>query len=392
MGQSAIEWCDHSIAAVEGCSPASPGCDHCYAARYRGTRGKHLACALGRTDDEPPRAGKNGELVSIGKTRSGDTRYVYNGRVALNHDKLVAALTVPKNGGYRYPKKTVLDAEGNPREVADRSKPKEPVGNRVFWNFQSDTFHKRLTFEEILAQFAVMAARDDLRFFVLTKRPEYALDIFAKVAGFSPEWREPRAALIRAYKAVTGADIGIAFGMEWPLPNVAIGVSAEDQKRWDERVRILRDIDAAMKFVSVEPMIGPVVATAEQLANLAQVIIGAESGHGARIPEISWAQNLAAQVLDAQEWKRPQAPWAQEYEDTTYGPSQLVSGPALFLKQWPVCEVCYGRGGDEPGRDADKCWSCDGGQVGKLRKGCPKLWIPGHGADSWQQSPVGWVK
>lgn len=410
MGTSDIEWCDLSSNVVDGCSPASPGCLLCWASYLWGTRHNGLTVRLGPPAKNPTLPvvdGVGADLVEPGRTPCGNyVRHIYKGRVALNDRKLAQALKTPKNGGRRHPR--------NPDGSCDHSR-WEPVGNRVFWNHRSDTFHERLTFEEIAAQFAVMAARPDMRFLVLTKRPERALEFFAwldKCAAAMLAWypHDPLAwrqhqTLMRSYDRTQGAPMRLNgkethsvmgwAGIELPLPNVAIGVSAEDQKRWDERVPLLLQIPAVMRFVSVEPMIGPVVATPEQLADIDQVIIGAESGYGAREPEIEWPQKLAAQVLDAQVWDTPQAPNPDPEMDgyIEVGPHQLVSGPALFLKQWPVCEHCSGHGGSLYDREAF-CGGCEGdGQGAKLRKNCPEFYVnPKYGSQKWEQCPEGWAK
>lgn len=404
MGRSKIEWCHHSIAPVNGCSPASPGCDHCFAARMKGTRHRLLKVRLGappRAPDTPVCDGKAGQLVTEGKTRDGGTRYIYNGRVALNHKTLAAALKIPRNGGRRQ-KRIIDPATGINR--CDHGN-WEAVGNRVFWNHMSGTFHPGLTFEEIAAQFWVMASRSDLRFMLLTKRPERALEFFAWVAA---SHRNPRGVLGGAFgnvmRAMPLTRAGVALDMAWPLPNVAIGVSAEDQQRWDERIPLLSQVPAAMKFASVEPMLSSIVADTDQLAQLDQVIIGAESGHGAREPEISWPQKLSAQVLDAQV-REPDAESLFRPGGTT---DRLVSGPALFFKQWPVCPECSGAG-EYPINDQYNsimaCRAClrvphkdflmgaPTGQVAKLSKNCPEFFVSTkYGSRKWEQFPDGWGK
>jgi protein gp37 len=340
------------------------------------------------TPEGRPYDGTKRQLITIGKTRDGGKRYIYNGRVALNHKKLAAALKIPKNGGRRQRRR----ADGS----CDHGN-WEPVGNRVFWNFQSDTFHERLSFEQILQQIATMAARKDLRFFVLTKRPERALaflqwlehqtsrmlDVYPRD---SSAWRQGSV----LYRSLARAGIQLPStiapdALAAPWANIAIGVSAEDQKRWDERVPLLRQIPAAMRFVSVEPMLGPVIA--DSFAGIDQVIMGAESGYGARPCKLKWLQDLGTQVLNAQA-REPDVASLFQPGGTR---SNRVSGPALFFKQGDVCEVCDGSL-KYAGKFDGRCYKCEvTGQPGKLRKGCPKLFIPGHGAHQWRQFPAGWA-
>ena len=414
---TAISWADRAHNAIDGCTPKGPECDHCYAARLAGTRHRHLT-----TTD-----GVRGDLMTIGKTRDlGDgkrlPRYIYNGRVSLNVAKLAKALKIPKNGGMRYPRKTVtetaLDDNGKSstwtREVADRTKPKEPVGNRVFWNHMSDTFHESLTNEEIAAQFAVFAARPDLRFMVLTKRPERALAWFEWMASYAPDMggTGPMRALCDVFtdyrcpfagwidKQLGDADdIPDSWIDRWPLPNVAIGVSAGTQRMVDERLPLLLRVPSVMRFWSAEPLLESVSVPLEYLApffdltpnlertpRIDQVIIGAESGHGRRPCDLAWIQDLATQVLDSQ----------QRIGDIWTG------GTALYIKQADVCDACKGRGEFTADALCVACggeWAANGrkvkgsGQNGKIQKlPPPTIHVPGHGAQQWTQAPKGWAK
>ncbi len=108
----------------------------------------------------------------------------------------------------------------------------------------------------------------------------------------------------------------------WPLPNVWLGVSAEDQQRADERIPLLLPTPAAVRFVSVEPMLGPVDLSCLQHdrefevdaltgahgvlrplrgkgPSLDWVIAGCESGHGARPADVSWFRSLKDQCVAA---------------------------------------------------------------------------------------------
>ncbi len=357
-GESQIEWCDRTHNdVVTGCSPVSPGCANCWAARATGGRQQHRSCLIMQKDGST-RIGTRKELVKIAKRPEGGIRPYYRGWVAFDLARLQAALKIPKNGG--------------------------KAGRRIFWNSTSDTFHERLTFAEIGAQFAVMAARPDLRFFVLTKRPRIA-SVFFSHLEFSAEAAcevFPHQAVDYRRALVLGAcalELGIQMPdvlvSDWPLPNVAVGVSAEDQERWDERVPILLDMKrrgaVTLANVSAEPMLGPIVTSPEQLAGLDQVIIGAESGPGAREMQHWWARDLGRQVLDAD--------------------------VCLFLKQAAVCNPCQGSGAVYPPSGPTGCAACGGvdgllgdGRSEKVRKGCPEFWIPGHGAKNWGGMPKGW--
>jgi protein gp37 len=97
---------------------------------------------------------------------------------------------------------------------------------------------------------------------------------------------------------------------DWPLPNVWIGVTAENQEMADRRIPILLSTPAALRFVSVEPMIGPVdlrrlaayddfhidaLDTPDPSCGVGWVICGGESGPGARAIDEGWALSLKHQ-------------------------------------------------------------------------------------------------
>ncbi len=151
---------------------------------------------------------------------------------------------------------------------------------RVFVNSMSDLFHELVPNDFIDLVFIMMAKAPQHVFQILTKRPQRMRDWFASGA--------------------TGATWG-----PWPLPNVWLGVSAEDQRRWDERVEILGRVPAAVRFVSVEPMLGPIdVGNAfdpsvdgSDYQPIDWVILGGETGRDYRPMNPEWAENLAAQCV-----------------------------------------------------------------------------------------------
>jgi protein gp37 len=145
----------------------------------------------------------------------------------------------------------------------------EPLGwkrpRRVFVNSMSDLFHEGLTNEEIAAVFGVMASASRHTFQVLTKRAERMRDWFRWVEQF----RNPldafgendmcqRQALGRGVDAVLHHVKGTVKCYPWPLQNVWLGVSVEDQQRAHERIPHLFTTPAVVRFLSVEPMLGPV--------------------------------------------------------------------------------------------------------------------------------------
>jgi hypothetical protein len=191
--------------------------------------------------------------------------------------------------------------------------------------------------EFIAAVFGVMAACPQHTFQVLTKRPERMRRWFEWIDA---EWRRERkspgynergsaadiacAASIEALpagpKKPYGTFIGASFRARWPLPNVWLGVSVEDQRRADERIPELLRVPAAVRFLSCEPLLGAVDLRAVRrpaiarpgnpthfdalldrpvFGRLSWVIVGGESGPGARPFDLAWARSIVAQCKAA---------------------------------------------------------------------------------------------
>ena len=163
--------------------------------------------------------------------------------------------------------------------------------SRVFVNSMSDLFHECVPDGFLDAAFSVMARRRLHTFQILTKRAERVRNYFA-----DPLTR------IRVAKAIAWNDIP-----QWPLPNVWLGVSVENQRFADERIPLLLQTPAAVRFISVEPMLGPVDlfnADGDGLRGglkgaLDWVICGGESGPGARPLHPNWARALRDQCQSA---------------------------------------------------------------------------------------------
>lgn len=132
----------------------------------------------------------------------------------------------------------------------------------IFVNSMSDLFHERVPDEFIREVFAVMEEADWHTFQVLTKRPERVLDL----AGSLP----------------------------WP-PNVWLGVSIEN-RRFVHRADQLREVDAAVRFISAEPLLGPLEGL--DLRGISWLIAGGESGPGHRRVKEDWIVNLRDRCIE----------------------------------------------------------------------------------------------
>jgi protein gp37 len=142
----------------------------------------------------------------------------------------------------------------------------------------SDLFHQDVPDEYIADVFAVMAQVPQHTFQILTKRHARMRSLLS-----SPRWSE----LLTRDPNVWPSDLD----PELPLPNVWLGVSVEDQKWANIRVPALLDTPAAVRFISAEPLLGP-VQFGHDLAGIDWVIVGGESGPGARPMHPDWALTI----------------------------------------------------------------------------------------------------
>ena len=235
-----IEWTEATWNPITGCSIVSPGCTNCYAMRLAGTRMKHHPSRAGLTMDS--KAGP-----------------VWNGQVRFNEQWLDEPLR------WKRPRMIFVCAHG-------------------------DLFAEGVPDEWIDRIFLVMARARQHTFQVLTKRADRMRDY---MNGF----RALGANVVK--DGLRGADFraGNRFymrerGQQWPLENVWLGVSAEDQTRARERIELLRDTPAAVRWVSAEPLLGPIDT---KLRGIDWLVAGGESGAGARPMHPQWARDLRDQ-------------------------------------------------------------------------------------------------
>lgn len=128
----------------------------------------------------------------------------------------------------------------------------------VFVNSMSDLFHEHVPVEYIARVWAVMRDTPHHTYQILTKRPERMLDVLSR--------------------------------RDFPvLPNVWLGTSVEDGRVLD-RIDVLRQVPAAVRFISFEPLIGSVAGA--DLTGIDWAIVGGESGPGARPMEAEWVEEI----------------------------------------------------------------------------------------------------
>ncbi|WP_280317256.1 phage Gp37/Gp68 family protein [Nocardia wallacei] len=277
MGSTSIEWTDRTWNPVTGCDNVSPGCDNCYAM----TMAKRLK-AMGnpkyQTDGNPRTSGP-GFGVAV-------------------HEKAL-------------------------REPFSWRKP-----SMVFVNSMSDLFHADIPDEFIARVFAVMAATSQHTYQILTKRHGR----MASLVG-SDRFESMVAAAFLYDDTVPD---GARTSGTWPLRNVWLGVSAEDQKRADLRIPALMKTPAAVRFVSAEPLLGPIDLND---APLDWLIIGGESGPGARPMQAQWARSLRDQCEQlgiACHFKQAGTVLAKEWGAASKKGSDPAEWPEPFPREFPA--------------------------------------------------------
>lgn len=257
--KTSIEWADATWNPVTGCtklSPASPGCQNCYAAtfaeRWRGTPNHY---------------------------------FEHGFDVVLRPDKL----DLPTR--WRRPR-------------------------RIFVNSMSDLFHEKVPDDFIAHTFAIMQSCAAHTFQLLTKRHGRmrtllnSSDFWGAVTDFGEHVMSQRPSRQQYWP-----DHGQKHGF---LPNVWIGVSTENQQWAETRIPALLDTPAAVRWISAEPLLGPIDLSrvgappfwclghgcpADACPNdlhlprrgLDWVVVGGESGHGSRPMRPDWARSLRDQ-------------------------------------------------------------------------------------------------
>lgn len=183
-------------------------------------------------------------------------------------------------GRYGYPADEPFRVTLHPDKLEEPRHWRKP--RRVFVCSMGDLFHKDVHRDNILEVWDVMARAPQHTFMVLTKRPERMQRLVA-------EWLD---------HAMTISLIPHT----WPLPNIWLGVSVEDQKTANLRVPLLLETPAAVRFISAEPLLGPVNLAGPGWTTVAGdwVICGAETGPGARPFDLDWARSLRDQCAEAQ--------------------------------------------------------------------------------------------
>lgn len=313
---SSIEWTDATWNPVRGCSIVSKGCTNCYAMKFA-----HRFSGAGKAFD--------------GLTMLSKAGPVWNGKIML-----------------------VPDVLGQPLRWRR--------GRRIFVNSMSDLFHEDVPFEFIASVFAIMGVTTRHTYQILTKRPERMVEFFEwahKERGAHEFAADDK--ILQHWPKDIPWDGYDNCGPLYPYENVHIGVSIEDQSSADKRIKLLKQIPAAVRWLSMEPLlentdIQDLEGGDNALATIRVepgeygegvefpckpdidwVVIGGESGPGARPFNIEWARTILRDCRHA--------------------------GVPCFVKQLGSrphgnCSKCNGKGYCHTGSDPDWCEKCGGAQ------------------------------
>jgi protein gp37 len=172
----------------------------------------------------------------------------------------------------------------------------------VFVNSMSDLFHEAMLTSWIDQVFAVMALSPQHTFQILTKRPDVML-------SYMPRRDEiPKRIMDEVVKLWPDSNPHPNPRIDWPLPNVWLGVSVENQKTADERIPTLLQTSAAVRFLSCEPLLGPIDLGMDHECGdpphthcpptVDWIIAGGESGPGARPMHPEWPESLQKQATE----------------------------------------------------------------------------------------------
>lgn len=254
VAQTSIEWTDMTLnPGIYGCSPVSPGCANCYAAKMA-----HRQTAMGNYPE---------------------------------------GITKKTANGVKWTGKIIVDQSAVTREFAKLPK---KVHKKVFVTSMADLFHENVPDDFICDVFYMMAQMKHHTFMVLTKRARRMYEWFNRPEAQGSKWHKP-------------------------LPNVIGMVTAEDQEQADKRIPWLLQCPFAVRGVSIEPMLGPIdlhfmsqsgyrmlsrwygpdgfdkTGSQPELKQLKPnwIILGGETGPGARQMHPDWARSVCAQCQNA---------------------------------------------------------------------------------------------
>lgn len=253
-----IQWCDETINPIVGCSRISPGCQKCYAA----------------TAAQSARLQRFPQYQAVSK---------WDGSVEFVESQLLKPLS------WKKPK-------------------------RIFVCSMSDLFHENVPDEWIDKVMAVIALSSQHTFQVLTKRPHRAKEYFSQT-DLPNRWYQ--SAIDFLWQAVE-KDFGGLINLQtyfmnrpYPLPNLWLGTTVENQDLANQRIPILLEIPAVVRWLSLEPLLGDIKLDFTNYVDdwntsvdigchkVSWVVVGGESGRNARPCAIGWLTSVVQQCHSA---------------------------------------------------------------------------------------------
>ena len=256
-----IEWCDHSFNPWVGCTKISPGCDNCYAERW--------ACRFG--------------TVGWGAKANRRKTSAQNWRQPIQWNRQAE---IQFNAWERF--KTDYNLSDSEMIVRGFIKPRRP---RVFCGSLCDVFDNTVPDEWRVELFELMSVTPHLDWLLLTKRIGNAAKMLPRDQREDP----------------------LSWGCGWS--NVWLGASICNQEEADRDIPKLLATPAAVRFVSMEPLLGPIdlaqacakyhwidgdgVECVAMPRHLDWVIVGGESGKHARPLHPDWVRSLRDQCQNA---------------------------------------------------------------------------------------------
>lgn len=283
MGTTTIEWTERTWNPVVGCRMCSPGCANCYAMR--------MSARLAAMATADVKAGRNPGKKSV-YLKVVDEKGDWNAQVIPVEAELSTPLAVKKPA--RWFVNSMSDLFYGDEE------------DRIFCEKKNIPFTP-VPFEFIDRVFAVMALCPQHTFQILTKRParmaEYLTERSGEAMGVYHR-SGARSSIGGPGPIVNAMDVispeaGTTirnFRSRWPLPNVWLGTSVEDQTRANLRIPQLQACPGAVRFLSCEPLLSSINHT---LDGIHWLIAGGESGSRARPMHPDWARSIRDQCQAA---------------------------------------------------------------------------------------------
>jgi protein gp37 len=282
-----ISWTDETWNPFAGCSKISPGCRNCYAI---GQAYRNAAMGEKLTAD-----GKNaGRLEAYqGLTERKGDRVEWTGEVQF----IPEALLIPF--GWKKPR-------------------------RIFVNSMSDLFHGGVRQGDLARVMATMAYTQRHTYQVLTKRPNNMRDSIGQIKQL---FRVAAVDLGLDRQFMTVGDYQ-SYDYEWPLPNLHLGVTVENQQTADQRIPALKQTSAALRFLSCEPLLEPI--DLGDLSGIDWVIVGGESGPRSRPCDIRWIESIVSQCK-----AQGVAVFVKQLGSHCLGLGHGYTGKGTKIAEWP---------------------------------------------------------